>query len=67
LSHEGTARRLARPQAPIEQTRGDRGKKDCHTVKNVLLLNAVLTSLCLSDTQPGSTHEKRIAEATPSP
>jgi hypothetical protein len=34
-------------------------------VKNVLLINAALTILFLSDTYPGSTHDKRIAEATP--
>jgi DDE superfamily endonuclease len=34
-------------------------------VKNVLLINAVLTILFLSDTYTGSTHDKRIADATP--
>jgi DDE superfamily endonuclease len=36
-------------------------------VKNVLLINAALTILLLSETYPGSTHDKRIAEATPYP
>jgi hypothetical protein len=36
-------------------------------VKNVLLINAALTILFLSDTYAGSTHEKRIADATPYP
>jgi DDE superfamily endonuclease len=36
-------------------------------VKNVLLINAALMILFLSDTYPGSTHDKRIAEATPYP
>jgi hypothetical protein len=36
-------------------------------VKNVLLINAALTILFLSETYPGSTHDKRIAEATPYP
>jgi hypothetical protein len=36
-------------------------------VKNVLLINAALTILFLSDTYAGSTHDKRIADATPSP
>jgi DDE superfamily endonuclease len=36
-------------------------------VKNVLLINAALMLLFLSDTYPGSTHDKRIAEATPYP
>ena len=65
--HDGTERRMARPQDPTEQTRCDRGKKKCHTVKNVLLINAMLTILFLSDTYAGSTHDKRIADATPYP
>jgi DDE superfamily endonuclease len=36
-------------------------------VKNVLLINAALMILLLSDTYPGSTHDKRIAESTPYP
>jgi hypothetical protein len=36
-------------------------------VKNVLLINAALTILFLSDTYAGSTHDKRIADATPYP
>jgi hypothetical protein len=36
-------------------------------VKNVLLINAALTILFLSDSYLGSTHDKRIAEATPYP
>jgi hypothetical protein len=65
--HDGTERRLERPQDPTEQKRGDRGKKTCHTVKNVLLINAVLTILLLRETSAGSTHDKRMADATPYP
>jgi DDE superfamily endonuclease len=36
-------------------------------VKNVLLANAPLTILFLSETNGGRVHEKRIAEATPYP
>jgi DDE superfamily endonuclease len=36
-------------------------------VKNVLLVNAPLTSLFLSDTYGGRVHAKRSAEATPYP
>jgi hypothetical protein len=36
-------------------------------VKHVLLIDAALTILCLSDTSAGSTHDQRLAEATPSP
>jgi DDE superfamily endonuclease len=36
-------------------------------VKNVLLVNAPLTILFLSETNGGRVHDKRIAEATPYP
>ncbi len=36
-------------------------------MKNVLLINAARRRLLLRDTYPGSTHDKRIAEATPYP
>jgi DDE superfamily endonuclease len=36
-------------------------------VKNVLLINVALTMLFLSETYAGSTHDQRIAEATPYP
>jgi DDE superfamily endonuclease len=67
FGHDGTERRVGRPHAPTEQTRHDSGKKTCHTVNNVRLINAVLTILCLSETYAGSTHDKRMAEATPDP
>jgi hypothetical protein len=34
-------------------------------VKDVLLIDAALTILFLSETYAGSTHDKRIAEAIP--
>ena len=46
---------------------GPSGKKKDHTVKNVLLVNAPLTILFLSETYGGRVHDKRIAEATPYP
>ena len=36
-------------------------------MKNVLLINAVLTLLFLSETYAGCVHDKRIADATPYP
>jgi DDE superfamily endonuclease len=36
-------------------------------VKNVVLINAALTILLLSETYAGSTHDKRIADTTPYP
>jgi hypothetical protein len=67
FGHDGTERRIERPQDPTEQRRCYRGKKKYHTIKNVLLINAVLTILLLSETYAGSTHDKRIADATPYP
>jgi hypothetical protein len=56
-----------RPQDPAEQTGCYSGKKKDQTVKNVLLVNAPLTILFLSDTYGGRTHDKPIADATPYP
>lgn len=36
-------------------------------MKNVLLINAPLTILFLSTTEPGRVHDKRLADATPYP
>ena len=67
FAHDGTERRIVRPQDPAEQTECYSGKKKDHTVKNVLLVNALLIILFLSDTYGGRVHDKRIAEATPYP
>ena len=67
FAHDGTERRIVRPQDAAEQTECYSGKKKDHTVKNVLLVNALLTILFLSDTYGGRSHDKRIAEATPYP
>ena len=67
FAHDGTERRIVRPQDPAEQTDCYSGKKKDHTVKNVLLVNALLVILFLSDTHGGRTHDLRIAETTPYP
>ena len=36
-------------------------------LKNLLLINQALRLLCLSETHPGSVHDKRIADTTPYP
>src|SRR4030095_6445215 len=46
---------------------GSSGKKKDNTVKNVLLVNALLIILFLSDTYGGRTHDKPIADTTPYP
>ena len=66
-AHDGTERRIVRPQDPAEQKASYSGKKKDHTVKNVLLVNALLMILFLSDTYGGRVHDKPIADATPYP
>src|SRR5262249_36957854 len=67
FAHDGTERRIVCPQDPAEQKACYSGKKRDHTVKNVLLVNALLLILFLSDTYGGRTHDKPIADATPYP
>src|SRR2546422_8380273 len=67
FAHDGTERRIVRPQDPVEQTDCYSGKKKDHTVKNVLLVNALLIILFLSDTHGGRVHDKPIADMTPYP
>src|SRR5215471_16011965 len=56
-------RPLGLPLNPLE-CESYSGKKKDHTVKNVLLVNALLIILFLSDTYGGRTHDKPIADAT---
>ena len=67
FAHDGTERRIVRPQDPAEQTECYSGKKKDHTVKNILLVDTPLTILFLSDTSGGRVHDKQIADATPYP
>jgi hypothetical protein len=67
FAHDGTERRIVRPQDPVEQKESYSGKKKDHTAKNVLLVNALLLILFLSDTYGGRIHDKPIADATPYP
>jgi hypothetical protein len=66
-AHDGTERRIVRPQDSAEQKECYSGKKKDHTVKNVRLVHALLLILFLSDTYGGRVHDKRIADATPYP
>ena len=67
FAHDGTERRIVRPQDPAEQTQCYSGKKKDHTVKNILLVNAPLIILFLSVTAGGRIHDKRLAEPYPLP
>ena len=66
-AHDGTARRIVCPQDPAAQTACESGKQQAPTGKHVLLVNALLTILCLSAPSAGRVHDKRLAVATPSP
>jgi hypothetical protein len=66
-AHDGTERRIVRPQDPVAQTDCSSGKKKDHTVKNVLFVHALLIILLLSDTYGSRVHDKPIADATPYP
>src|SRR5262244_1536624 len=55
FAHDGTERRIVRPQDAAEQKACYSGKKKDHTVKNVLLVNALLIILFLSETYGGRT------------
>ncbi len=65
--HDGTERRIPRPQDADEQKSHYSGKKKCHTVKNVLLINRALHLCYLSPTVAGTVHDKKIADASPYP
>ena len=67
FAHDGTEQADRPAQDPVEQQESYSGKKRDHTVKNVLLVNALLVILFLSDTHGGRVHDLRIAEATPYP
>jgi hypothetical protein len=47
--HEGTERRIARPQDPLEQPRCDRGKKTGQTVKHVFMKSPRTISCSMID------------------
>jgi hypothetical protein len=59
--------KLSRTVLPVEQQERYSGKKRDHTVNNVLLGNALLLILFLSDTYGGRIHAKPMADATPYP
>jgi hypothetical protein len=63
---DGTERRRQRPRAPEVQKTYYSGKKKAHTDKNLLLVNAPLNQVSyLSPTEPGKTHDKKLADQQP--
>ena len=65
--HDGTERRIQRPKDQDEQKNYYSGKKKCHGVKNVLLVDKQQKIQYLSPTHPGKVHDKRVIDATPYP
>ncbi len=64
LALDGTERRRQRPQEAIAQTEHDSGKKQAHTDKNLLLVNANTRKVSyLGPTIAGKTHDKKAADA----
>jgi DDE superfamily endonuclease len=60
--HDGTERPVQRPVDTDEQADYDSGKKRCHTVKNILLINERCTIQFMSPTHAGKWHEKSIVD-----
>src|SRR5262245_3159690 len=65
--HDGTERPIPRPTDAAEQKTCYSGKKKRHMLKNLLLIHAKLRIVFLSETAPGSIHDKRMADTTPYP
>jgi DDE superfamily endonuclease/Helix-turn-helix of DDE superfamily endonuclease len=60
---DATERRRQRPKNPEKQALFYSGKKKTHTNKNVVIVNAPTQRVeFLSQTYPGKTHEKKIAD-----
>ncbi len=60
--HDGTERPIQRPVDADEQAEYYSGKKRCHTVKDILLINDRCTIHFMSLTHPGKWHEKSIVD-----
>jgi hypothetical protein len=60
--HDGTERPIQRPKDPEEQQESYSGKKKCHTLKNLLVINETCHICFLSHTYEGKASDKCIAE-----
>ena len=61
---DGTERPIQRPKDPEDQEEYYRGKKKCHTLKNLLVINETCDIFFLSNTCEGKASDKIIAELT---
>jgi DDE superfamily endonuclease len=62
--HDGTARPIHRPADPGEQQEYSSGKKNCHTLKNLLVINETCHLCFLRHTSEGNASDKSVAELT---
>lgn len=60
--HDGTERPIQRPLDADEQTEYYSGKKKCHTIKNILLIDEGCIIRFLSATYAGKWHDKSIVD-----
>ena len=60
--HDGTERPIQRPVDADEQAEYYSGKKKCHSVKDILLIDDACGIRFLSGTYPGKWHEKSIVD-----
>lgn len=60
--HDGTERPIQRPGDPDEQTEYYSGKKKCHTIKNILLIDDQCIIHFLSATYAGKWHDKSLVD-----
>ena len=59
---DGTERPIHRPQDPEEQQESYSGKKKCHTIKYLLVIDEAWHRCFLSDTYEGKAHDKSPAD-----
>ena len=60
--HDGTERPIQRPVDADEQTEYYSGKKKCHTIKNILLIDERCIIRFLSATYAGKWHDKSLVD-----
>jgi hypothetical protein len=62
LWHDGPERPIHRPRDGEEQQEYDSGKKKCHTINNLLIIDETCQICVLSATYEGKANDKRLAE-----
>src|SRR5262245_46792122 len=67
FGHEGTERPIHRPNDPEEPQEYDRGQKQCHTLKNLLVIHETGHMCFLRHTCEGKASAKRRAELAGDP